>query len=119
DALASNPTGVVASVAEIEGPLTLLVGGESRGVSTEPLLHLARSRTALRFVAIDDAADLVPELLATGATAAVARSLEEAVALARSVTPAGGTVLFSPGMPTPRGQGNWEARSTRFREAVT
>lgn len=118
DALASNPTGVVASVTELTGPITLVVGGESRGVSTEPLIALARSRAQLRFVCIDDAVDLVHVFADAGAPADVAASLEEAVAFARSVTPIGGTVLFSPGMPTPRDQGNWETRSARFRAAV-
>ena len=48
----------------------------------------------------------------------VVPDLESAVAAARSVTPGGGVVLFSPSAPTPSGEGGYASRSRRFAAAA-
>ena len=45
---------------------------------------------------------------------AVVADLAEAVDTAVAMTPPGGVVLFSPGAPTPDGEGGFGARSRQF-----
>lgn len=116
DSLASNPTGTAASVADTSGPVTAILGGRDRGASIAPLLRVAGARSGeLRLVCICDASSWVSRLKQAGCQVEVAVSLEEAVIRAFAMTPRGGTVLFSPGMPTPANEGSWESRSARFR----
>ncbi len=116
DALASNPLGLAISIGEVGSePLTLIVGGASRGASFDPVFLSIQARTGpTNVICIDDAVPLEPDLARAGATTYRAPDLENAVGMAGEITPAGGTVLFSPGMPTPSAEGNWENRSTRF-----
>jgi UDP-N-acetylmuramoylalanine--D-glutamate ligase len=44
--------------------------------------------------------------------------LDEAVRIAAQTSPVGGVVLFSPGAPTPEGQGGFGQRSRIFTAAV-
>ncbi len=116
DALASNPLGLAASVGEVgPDPLTLIVGGADRGASWDAALAaLARRPGPTNVVCIDDAVGWEADLARAGATTFRSADLEAAVRKASEITPAGGVVAFSPGMPTPPAEGNWSKRSARF-----
>jgi UDP-N-acetylmuramoylalanine--D-glutamate ligase len=120
DALASNPLGLAAAVGSVGGrPVVVIVGGSDRGASIEPFLAALAGRPhPTTVVCIDDAATLADRYRGAGAAAVVAPDLEAAVEAAAALAPAGGVVLFSPGMPTPEAQGSWVERSARFRQAI-
>jgi UDP-N-acetylmuramoylalanine--D-glutamate ligase len=125
DALASNPFATIASIEAFpDRVLTVILGGADRGVDPAPLLEaLASRRPAPQVIVLppdptrllDGVASLVGP---SGAPAAqVATDIEDAVRIARSVTPVGGIVLFSPAAPTPEGEGGYAQRSRRFVDA--
>jgi UDP-N-acetylmuramoylalanine--D-glutamate ligase len=125
DALASNPFASVASIETFAGrPLTVIVGGADRGVDPAPLVEaLAAHRPPAAVVVLAPDADRLAGLLddiRTTPVAAVrtADDLPAAVALAVGLTPRGGVVLFSPGAPTPEGEGGYQARSRQFAGAA-
>ncbi len=120
DTLASNPLGVVASLGEVQTqPLTLVLGGATRGAAFDDVYRaLAERNQPTVVLTLDDAHALRDAVAATGATVETVHDIEQAVARAHACTRAGGVVLFSPGMPTPDGQGRWHARSSRFCAAV-
>ena len=120
DALASNPLGLAASIGEVgPEPLTVIVGGADRGANPEPVVAaLARRAGPTTVICIDDAVAHEPQYAAAGAATHQSTDLEHAVRQAARITPAGGIVLFSPGMPTPPAEGNWSHRSARFQAEV-
>lgn len=125
DALASNPLGLAAGLGAVAGrAVAVIVGGADRGASLGLVRTALTARTRPTLVvAIDDARMLAGELAVGEAEVVPAVDLEHAVALAAerlfAVGPVGpATVLFSPGMPTPPDQGDWEDRSRRFRDAA-
>jgi UDP-N-acetylmuramoylalanine-D-glutamate ligase len=120
DALASNPLGLAAGLGSAgPGPVAAIVGGTDRGASVEPVLAAIRARPGRTIcVCIDDARAGAGRYAEAGAEVVVADDLESAVAMASAALGGHGTVLFSPGMPTPDPQGNWSDRSRRFRSAA-
>jgi UDP-N-acetylmuramoylalanine--D-glutamate ligase len=130
DALASNPFATMASVeAFARRDLTVIIGGADRGVDPTGMIQaLADRRPAPRVIVLPPD----PERLAaplerlaaagqggrSGLSVEVASGIDDAVRRARSATPAGGVVLFSPAAPTPEGEGGFAARGRQFAEAA-
>jgi UDP-N-acetylmuramoylalanine--D-glutamate ligase len=120
DALASNPFATTASLGAFPGrELTVILGGADRGTDPGILLEaLAARRPVPRVVVLGTAADAAARRLLDGGSALEAPDVAGAVALAVSVTPPGGVVLFSPAAPTPAGGGGYRARSREFVSAA-
>lgn len=96
DSKGTNVGSVVKSLAGLARPVTLIAGGKDKGGDYLPLAPLIREKVAT-LVLIGQAADRIAASLGALTTTRRAASLEEAVKLARQVTPAGGSVLLSPG----------------------
>lgn len=121
DALASNPFATVESVDAFAGRhLTLVCGGADRGVDMTDLAVALAGRVPVPTVMVVGAggfpiAEAIESTPGGGRVNLTrAETLEEAVRLAVSTTPAGGVVLFSPAQPTPSDEGDYRARSSRF-----
>lgn len=116
DALASNPFGAASSLRELpgDGPVALVVGGRSRGVDGTDLAAAVAARPgATTVIGIDDASAWASDLAEQGIELRLADTLEVALDVARVAVGTEGTILFSPGMPTPPDQGDWRDRSAR------
>lgn len=123
DALASNPFATAASLRAFAGrPVTLVVGGGDRGVDPGPLVDaLDAAEPAASVVVLEPLpTGWAPVADPAGGRWTVRRATDvpAAVAAARTLTPHGGVVLFSPAAPTPAGQGSYRQRSEQFRRAV-
>ncbi len=130
DALASNPFATAASVTAFAGrDLTVIVGGADRGVAPDELVGaLVAHRPPAAVVVLppdpERLADAVrsalggPGSAGSGVRVEEAENLPDAVRARATIDPVGGVVLFSPGAPTPEGEGGYAARSSRFREAA-
>ncbi len=122
DALASNPFAAAASLRTFAGrPVTVVVGGDDRGVDPSPLVDaLAAAQPAAAVVVLEPLPAGWAPILDGGGRWTVRRAVDlpTAVAEARSLTPPGGVVLFSPAAPTPAGQGGYSRRSEQFRQAA-
>jgi UDP-N-acetylmuramoyl-L-alanine---L-glutamate ligase len=122
DPLATTPQATIAAVEAFEErPLTVLVGGNDRGVDYAPLRDFFTSWA--RPVTVIGMPDSGPRILAALAGVAGVRrvasaDLPDAVRLARELTPVGGVVLLSPAAPSYGRFANYEHRSAAFREAI-
>ncbi|HEX3564259.1 MAG TPA: UDP-N-acetylmuramoyl-L-alanine--D-glutamate ligase [Acidimicrobiales bacterium] len=126
DALASNPFAAAASVASYgDRPMTLILGGADRGVDFTSLAEAVATRVPVPAIVVipPDGGRIAASLARAGGQRGVALSITEAAdpgeaaRLAVSTTPKGGVVLFSPGAPTPEGEGGYRTRSRQFQQA--
>jgi UDP-N-acetylmuramoylalanine--D-glutamate ligase len=126
DALASNPFATAASLASYDDrPMTLILGGADRGVDFTPLAEAVATRVPVPTIVVipPDGQRIAASLDRAGRRHDVAVPITEAAGpgeaarLAARTTPTGGVVLFSPGAPTPDGEGGFRARSRLFQQA--
>jgi UDP-N-acetylmuramoylalanine--D-glutamate ligase len=96
DSKGTNVGSVVKSLEGLAPPVTLIAGGRDKGGDYGPLAAAVREKVA-HLILIGEAADRMAENLGDLSDTVRAPSLEEAVALAQDLTPAGGSVLLSPG----------------------
>lgn len=102
-------------------PLTVLLGGEDRGVDYTPLRDfLAEREIVATVIAIPDSGPHIMDALKDLDRLSLVRAddLVSAVSLARQLTPAGGVVLLSPAAPSYGRFDNYEHRSRVFRQAI-
>jgi len=106
DSISSTPVSTMAALEALAGQsITLIVGGLDRGLDWSPYMKALQTHSAHAVIAIPEngrqildtmrSADLHPE-----AGLHQVAGLSEAVKLAQRITPAGGTVLLSPGAPS-------------------
>jgi UDP-N-acetylmuramoylalanine--D-glutamate ligase len=96
DSKGTNVGSVVKSLAGLGKPVTLIAGGRDKGGDYLPLAGPVKDKVA-HLVLIGEAADRIEAALGTLTDTVRAATLEEAVSLARRLTPPGGSVLLSPG----------------------
>jgi UDP-N-acetylmuramoylalanine--D-glutamate ligase len=122
DSLSTIPQSAIHAIeAYADRPLTVIVGGEDRGLDYAPLRDfLAERGITATLIGVPDSGprilDAVKDL--PGITTVVAGDLIEAVRMSRELTPADGTVLLSPAAPSYGHFHNFEHRSRVFREAI-
>ena len=100
-------------------PLTVLVGGNDRGLDYAPLRDFLRDRR-LTVIGLPDSGPRILAELADlpGIRTEHAEDLPAAVRLARKLTPPAGVVLLSPGAPSYGQYRNFEHRSEVFLQAI-
>jgi UDP-N-acetylmuramoylalanine--D-glutamate ligase len=96
DSKGTNVGSVVKSLAGLDRPVTLIAGGRDKGGDYLPLAGPVKDKVA-HLVLIGEAADRIEAALGALTDTVRAATLEEAVLVARRLTPPGGSVLLSPG----------------------
>jgi UDP-N-acetylmuramoylalanine--D-glutamate ligase len=120
DTLSTSPYATIHAIdAYPDRPLTVLVGGQDRGVDYAPL----RTYLAKRELTVIGLPDSGPRILSElaglpGVRTENAVDLPAAVRLSRKLTPEGGVVLLSPGAPSYGRYRNFEHRSEVFLQAI-
>lgn len=117
DSKGTNVGSVLKSLSGLAAPVTLIAGGKDKGGDYGVLADLIRTKVA-HLVLIGQASARIEQALGSLTHTLRAASLEEAVGLARQLTPAGGAVLFSPGCSSFDMFKNYEERGDRFARAV-
>jgi UDP-N-acetylmuramoylalanine--D-glutamate ligase len=117
DSKGTNVGSVLKSLAGLAAPVTLIAGGKDKGGDYAPLAELVKQKVA-HLVLIGQAAGRIAEALSPLTHTVRADSLQEAVQLAHKLTPAGGSVLFSPGCSSFDMFKNYEERGNLFARAV-
>ena len=117
DSKGTNVGSVVKSLAGLAAPVTLIAGGKDKGGDYAPLAELVRERVA-HLLLIGEAAGRIAAALGNLTDTRFATSLQEAVALAHRLTPAGGAVLLSPGCSSYDMFKNYGERGDVFTRAV-
>jgi UDP-N-acetylmuramoylalanine--D-glutamate ligase len=122
DSLSTIPQSAVHAIeAFADRPLTVLLGGEDRGVDYTPLRDFLLQRAVVATViGLPDSGSRILAVLkdVPTLTPLLADDLVDAVRLARERTPAGGVVLLSPAAPSYGRFDNFEHRSRVFRQAI-
>ena len=122
DSISTIPQSTIHAIeAYADRPLTVLVGGEDRGVDYTPLHDfLAQRQIVATIIGMPDSGPRIVEELKDLATLTTltADDLVAAVRLARELTPTGGAVLLSPAAPSYGRFDNFEHRSRAFRQAI-
>jgi UDP-N-acetylmuramoylalanine--D-glutamate ligase len=122
DSISTIPQSAIHAIeAYAHQPLTVLLGGEDRGVDYTPLHDfLAERKITATVIALPDSGARIVAALKDIPTLTMlsADDLLAAVRLAREVTPSGGAVLLSPAAPSYGRYDNFEHRSRVFRQAI-
>jgi UDP-N-acetylmuramoylalanine--D-glutamate ligase len=117
DSKSTNPGSVVAALEAFSRPVILIAGGRSKGTDFAQMGEVVKRRTKA-VVLIGEAAGEISGAV-DRATTAVAASMDEAVAIARSLAIEGDVVLLSPGCASFDMFSSAEARGAAFARAVT
>ncbi len=122
DTLSTAPESVIAAIQSCRpGHVVLIVGGQDRGISYEPLNDFLKSNPE----------DIDVITVPSNGTRAIDRfrefrpnqvhdteNLRDAVTLAAKIAPAGSRVVLSPGAPSYDFYRNYQAKSAEFRDAI-
>lgn len=109
DTLSTVPESTLACIQtfDVERPVTVIVGGQDRGLDYSVLAHAVRGRRRLEFVCVPDSGDRIGAALTAAQAGAPgkagvshAENLDEALSLARELAPMGGAVVLSPASPS-------------------
>jgi UDP-N-acetylmuramoylalanine--D-glutamate ligase len=117
DSKGTNVGSVVRSLESFPPPIILIAGGKDKGGDYTPIAQLVRERVS-HLLLIGEAKEKIRAQLGHLCDTRLAESLEEAVALARSLALPGTVVLFSPACSSFDMFKNYEERGNRFAEAV-
>ena len=98
-------------------PVVLIAGGKDKGLDYESLLPLLREK-ALATVTFGQIARPLAALFARAVASESVATLADAVAAARSLAPAGSTILLSPGTSSFDQFSGYEQRGNAFRDLV-
>lgn len=120
DSISTTPLATLAALDSLAGrEVTVIVGGHDRGLDWSDFVRATRDRTHLRIVTQGVNGPRIAQAL-RAARASVplgeAEDFVEAVAMARTVTPASGVVLLSPGAPSFDQFKDYAERGRRFAE---
>ena len=121
DTLATSPHATTHAIDAYEGkPLTVIVGGNDRGVDYTVLRDHLERLDAITVLGIPDSGPRIVDALKglDHVHAEVVDDLAAAVRRARALTPPGGVVLLSPGAPSYGRFRNFEHRSAVYVEAI-
>lgn len=122
DSLSTVPQSAIHAIeAFATRPLTVILGGEDRGVDYTPLRDFFEQQgVTATVIGIPDSGPRILEVLKDlpNLTAEAADDLVDAVRIARERTAVGGVVLLSPAAPSYGRFDNYEHRSRVFRQAI-
>ncbi|GAB4195092.1 MAG: UDP-N-acetylmuramoyl-L-alanine--D-glutamate ligase [Wenzhouxiangellaceae bacterium] len=121
DSISTTPHAAIAALAAYADcqPLTILVGGHDRGLSWQIFADHLNQQPTHAVITMGANGARIHQLLRDNAIHLPGgihncASLDEAVATARRITPAGGTVLLSPGAPSYGEFKNYVQRGRHF-----
>ena len=120
DSLSTSPYAAIAALEALESPnTTLLVGGLDRGVDYTPLAEYLAAHPIAALVGLPPSGEHILEVVkSAGIRSEVATDMDDAVTLARKLTPAGGYVVLSPAAPSYGIYRDFADRAADFRRAI-
>ena len=117
DSKATNLHALESALHSQTRPVVLLAGGKDKGLDYSSLLPLLREK-ALAVVTFGQIARPLAALFAEAVASESVSTLADAVAAARSLAPAGSTILLSPGTSSFDQFTGYEQRGNAFRDIV-
>lgn len=117
DSKATNLHALESALRSQTRPVVLIAGGKEKGLDYEPLLQLLGQK-AIGAVTFGQIAQPLGKLFSRAIATESVETLEEAVALARSMAIPGSMILFSPGTSSFDQFKGYEDRGEKFRQLV-
>ncbi|MBE1160512.1 UDP-N-acetylmuramoyl-L-alanine--D-glutamate ligase [Dyella acidiphila] len=118
DSISTTPQATLAALESLHGrEVTVIVGGHDRGLDWSGFVAAVASRTALRIITQGANGPRIAAALRVAKSEVPlgdVDKLADAIEMARIVTPAGGTVLLSPGAPSFDQFHDYAERGRRF-----
>lgn len=118
DSISTTPQATLAALDSLKGrEVTVIVGGHDRGLDWSPFVKAMAGRKALRIVAQGANGPRIASALRTAKLdlpLGDVDKLPDAIEMARTITPGGGTVLLSPGAPSFDQFHDYAERGRRF-----
>lgn len=118
DSKGTNIGSVVMSLAGLSAPVTLIAGGKDKGGDLKILSESIRSKVD-HLILIGEAAARMEQELGGDSHTVQAETMEDAIKLAQKLTPAGGSVLLSPGCSSFDMFGSYIERGDVFNRLVS
>jgi UDP-N-acetylmuramoylalanine--D-glutamate ligase len=118
DSKATNVAAALAAVNAFEGGIHLILGGQRKEESLEPLAAAIAERVVAAYLVGESAGDFEKALAPTGVEMHRAEGLNQAVALAAEKATAGQVVLLAPAAASFDAYPDFEARGDHFRQIV-
>ncbi|RUL76842.1 UDP-N-acetylmuramoyl-L-alanine--D-glutamate ligase [Dyella choica] len=120
DSISTTPQATLAALESLHGrEITVIVGGHDRGLDWAPFVDAVKSRKALRIVAQGANGQRIAAALRASRSEVPlgdVDKLADAIEMARTITPEGGTVVLSPGAPSFDQFHDYAERGKRFAE---
>jgi UDP-N-acetylmuramoylalanine--D-glutamate ligase len=117
DSKGTNVGAVQKSVEGFEQPVILIAGGLDKGSDFSPLYELFRQKVKL-LILLGKAADKMARALGAATETVIAKTLQEAVTMAKARASQGDVVLLSPACASFDMFRDFEDRGRQFKEAV-
>jgi len=119
DSISTTPETAIAALKVFGGrEVTLLVGGFERQQNYTELCKYIKEHKVRAVTLPSTGARIYKELTALGAMAAAAKNMQEAVEIAKEITPKKGVVLLSPAAPSYDFYKNFEERGKVFKSCI-
>ena len=119
DSISTTPETAIAALKVFAGrEVTLLVGGFERQQNYAELCKYIKEHKVRAVTLPSTGARIYKEVTALGARAAAAENMQEAVEIAKEITPRKGVVLLSPAAPSYDFYKNFEERGKVFKSCI-
>jgi len=119
DSISTTPETAIAALKVFEGrEVTLLVGGFERQQNYAELCKYIKEHKVRAVTLPSTGARIYKELTALRAMSAAAKNMQEAVEIAKEITPKGGVILLSPAAPSYDFYKNFEERGKVFKSCI-
>jgi len=119
DSLSTSPYAAIEALKAFTGPaVTLIVGGQDRGVDYRPLADHLRAHPIAAVIGLPPSGERILGTIGSAVPSYLVGDLPAAVTTARAVTPAEGYVLLSPAAPSYGVYRDYADRAEQFKAAI-
>lgn len=118
DSISTIPNATIQALRSVPNAYTVFVGGMDRGISYENLIAFMREHGEFRYICSYESGKRIYDEVSDLAYVYYEETLEQAVALAKTITPAGKAAILSPASASYGYFKNFEHRGEMFREYV-
>lgn len=116
DSISTIPNATIQALKSVENAATVLIGGMDRGICYDNLIDYINANTSFNYIFSYDSGKRIYDSVNKTSNCYYKATLEEAVALAKEITPAGKACILSPASASYGYFKNFEQRGEIFKE---
>ncbi len=118
DSISTIPEATISATKSVANVGTVLVGGMDRGINYDSLVRFIRRTPQVRFICAYASGKRIYDALGGAANCRYVQDLEQAVALAKKITPRGSACILSPAAASYGYFKNFEERGEVFKQLI-